>query len=201
MPRKNLIRTHLYPYHVTIRCNNREWFELPINDVWKICLAAFEHANQRHSVKLQAFVLMSNHYHALIWTPLLNLDLFMFEFNSFISKAIRQRTKRINRIFGDRYKWCLVDQQSYYLSVLRYVYQNPLKVGLVQYCHEYIYSTLHSIIHDKEFPIDLYLWEESIELQRDGFFDADFANREKMTKALSRSKFSLPKSSSSRRAI
>lgn len=201
MPRKNLIRTNSYPYHVTIRCNNREWFDLPLNDVWEICLAALKRANQRHPIQLEAFVLMSNHYHVLLWTPQLNLDLFMFEFNSFISRAIRKRTKRINRIFGDRYKWCLVDHENYYLAVLRYIYQNPVKARLVRYCCEYPYSSLNSIVYNKRFPIDLYRCSDSFELQRIGFFERELSKREEITKSLSRSSFLLPKSSTSRRAI
>jgi len=81
MPRKNLIRTNLYPYHVTIRSNNKEWFDLPREIVWKICLRAMVLANQKHPVRIQAFVLMANHYHLLIWTPQCNLDRFMSVFN------------------------------------------------------------------------------------------------------------------------
>ncbi len=156
MPRKNLIRTNLFPYHVTIRSNNKEWFELPREVVWKICLRAMALAHQKHPVRVQAFVLMSNHYHLLIWTPENNLDRFMSVFNYQISRGIRGKTGRINRIFGDRYKWSLVESSAYYHRVLKYIYQNPLRANLVGRCEMYPYSSLNYVVTGREFPVTLY---------------------------------------------
>ena len=156
MPRKNLIRTNLYPYHVTIRSNNKEWFDLPREIVWKICLRAMVLANQKHPVRIQAFVLMANHYHLLIWTPQCNLDRFMNVFNYQISKDIRERTGRINRVFGDRYKWSLVENPNYYHQVLKYIYQNPLRANLVRRCEMYPYSSLYYVMNNLKFPLELY---------------------------------------------
>ena len=152
MPRKNLIRSHLYPYHVTIRCNNKEWFDLPLSEIWQICLEAFAYAISKVYVKIQAFVLMSNHYHLLIWTPDSNLDRFMFFFNYNISKKIRVRTGRINRIFGDRYRWTLVQEESYFNAVLIYIYQNPLRQHLVLKCEDYPFSTLKYFVNNMPLP-------------------------------------------------
>ena len=156
MPRKNLVRTDLYPYHITIRTNNREWFSIPINEVWEICINALKKANEKHPVNIQAFVLMSNHYHLIIWTPNSNVDKFMFECNRIISAAIRKKTKRINRIFGDRYKWSLVNDSYYHDQVLKYVYRNPLKAKIVDKCESYEYSTLYYQINNLKLPFKLF---------------------------------------------
>lgn len=144
MPRRNLIRTSENPYHVTIRCNNKEWFELPLREVWFYSIEAIKVAKAKHPVKIQAFVLMNNHYHLLIWTPNADLDKFMFYFNSKFSHFLRKRTQRINRIFGDRYKWSIIKDERYYCTVLRYIYQNPLRASLVKHCQEYPFSTLNT---------------------------------------------------------
>ncbi len=156
MPRKKLIRTSDYPYHVTIRCNNKEWFDLPLEEVWDICLYAIRHACSIHPIHLQAFVLMSNHYHMLIWTPDENLDKFMFELNRKISSAIRWRTGRINRIFGARYRWSLIQEQRYWVNVLRYIYENPFKEEIVDRCEDYQFSSLYYVVRKKEFSIPLF---------------------------------------------
>lgn len=201
MPRKNLIRTDQFPYHITIRSNNRDWFELPLEEMWDICKQGLKHAHQAHPSKVEAFVLMSNHYHLLIWTPKSDVDRFMYELNSYISKIVRFRTKRINRIFGDRYKWTLVDQQNYYKQVLRYIYQNPLKAGLVIKCELYPYSTLAYIASEQSFEVPIYNESESLRLLKDGYFEKELDKRAIIAKALSRSKFNFPKVNSSRRAI
>ena len=156
MPRKNLIRTNLYPYHVYIRTNNKEWFDLPMAEVWELCLNALKTSQKQHKVQIYCFVLMSNHYHLMIKTPESNLDKFMYSFNSALSKSIRQKTERINRIFGDRYKWSLIRSNQYYLKVLKYIYYNPMKSNLSAQCQDYPFSTLHYIQKQNELKIKLY---------------------------------------------
>ncbi len=143
MPRKSIIRTNEFPYHVYIRTNNKEWFDIPMPRVWHICQKSIKYALNNIQVDIQAFVLMSNHYHLLIWTPNSDIDKFMFYLNSHLSKLIRKENGRVNRIFGDRYKWSLIQDQQYYLTVLRYIYQNPNRKNLTDKCEDYEYSTLY----------------------------------------------------------
>ncbi|MGI4993298.1 transposase [Halobacteriovorax sp. GFR7] len=155
MPRKPIIRTNLCPYHVYIRTNNKEWFDIPMPTVWNYCLKSIKYAQNHHPVEIQAFVLMTNHYHLLIWTPNFDIDRFMFFMNSHLSKLIRRETGRINRIFGDRYKWSIVKDQKYYQTVLRYVYQNPNRKGITQKCQDYEFSTLSYVIKNEDLGFKL----------------------------------------------
>jgi putative transposase len=156
MPRKPLIRNSIYPYHVTARSNNKEWFDLPMKQVWNICLNSIKHANSRHPVDVISFVLMSNHYHLLVKTPDENLDLFMYELNKMISLSMRVKTKRVNKIFGGRYKWCMIQSNRYFANCYRYVYQNPMRANLVDRCEEYPYSTLSYKHSTKKFSVQLF---------------------------------------------
>lgn len=127
MTRPKLIRSEIHPYHITMRTNNKAWFDLPLADVWNICLESFSKAHEKYPVNLISFVLMNNHYHLLMTTPEANIDSFMYEFNKKISNDIRERTNRINKVFGSRYKWCLIQSNKYFSNCYRYVYQNPIR--------------------------------------------------------------------------
>jgi len=142
MPRKKLIRSSIYPYHVTSRSNNKEWFYIPIQDVWGHSYKLLNEGANQFNVQIDAFVLMNNHYHLCIHTPDANIDMFMQFFNKNLGKEISKQAGRINRIFGAPYKWSLIKTDSYYQHVIRYIYQNPLRAGLVQYCRDYPYSDL-----------------------------------------------------------
>jgi len=155
MPRSKLIRTHLYPYHVTIRTNNKEWFDIPLSKVWSFCLDSLKEANEFHPIHLVSFVLMSNHYHMILKTPDSNLDQFMYEFNKRLSLRVRKKSQRINSIFGGRYKWCLIKNQTYLYNCYRYVYQNPLRAGVTTNVANYPYSSLYYLVHGKKFPLML----------------------------------------------
>ncbi|MBF0363771.1 MAG: transposase [Oligoflexia bacterium] len=208
MPRRNLIRTSNYPYHITIRCNNREWFDLPLADVWEICIRNIVKSNKKHPVNIYGFVLMSNHYHLLIDTPNNNIDEFMFELNRNISHDLRILSGRINRIFGDRYKWCIIKDKKHFINVLRYVYRNPKRYDVVKKCEDYIFSSLYYIVN--KIPLAFTPYEPYIG-ELDGFLrwindessekiDGNEDNDAKLQKALSRSFFKYPIKRTSRRS-
>lgn len=156
MPRKPLIRCNSNPYHVTSRANNREWFTLPMDEVWGICLDTFKEANFKHKIELISFVLMSNHYHMMVRTPDANLDLFMYEFNKRLAFKLRDTSTNINHLLGGRYKWCLIKNNHYLYNCYRYVYQNPLRASLASRCEEYPYSTLNCLVYNREFSIPIF---------------------------------------------
>lgn len=156
MPRKNLIRSNNLPYHVTARSNNKEWFTLPMPEMWKVVQDSLREAIEVHRVEVIAFVLMGNHYHMLLLTPEGNLDSFMYELNKRLALKIKTSTGQINRIFDGRYKWCLIQSQHYLINCYKYVYQNPVRAGLVQYCEDYPFSTLRCLIGNVRFSIPIH---------------------------------------------
>lgn len=155
MGRKTLQRVNNFPYHVTIRSNNKEWFDLPMDQIWKICIRSLCRARYKYPVKIEVFVLMGNHYHLLLYTPDADIDKFMHSLNSLLSKEIRSISGRINRIFGDRYKWSIVNCDKYYQNVIRYILQNPVRANIVKHCQDYKYSTLYYQVRNKQLPITL----------------------------------------------
>jgi putative transposase len=143
MPRKNLIRQNLYPYHVTTRTNNKDWFKIPLAHVWDLFLNSLEFAYAKYKVKIHSFVLMSNHYHLLISTPNEDIDLFMMHLNREFSRLIESKSGRINHKFSNRYKWTIIGKESYLYNVSRYIYQNPVSAGICKMCIHYPYSSIH----------------------------------------------------------
>ena len=143
MPRRKLIRQNIFPYHVMSRTNNKDWFKIPIFEVWDICKNALEYSIQKRPITLHSFVLMGNHYHMLITTPDSNIDQFMQKFNLRLSLLISNYSGTINHKFSNRYKWTIVDNKNYLLNVYRYIYQNPVRAGITKLAHHYPYSSLH----------------------------------------------------------
>ena len=155
MPRTNIIRTNEFPYHVTSRANNHDWFNLHMDDAWRIALRALKYAYEKYPVKVHAFVLMNNHYHLLLTTPNSDIDLFMQAFNKRFSDYLKIETKYVNRMFGGPYKWTLVKDNLYLYNVYRYLYQNPVRARLCLSCEDYKYSTLQCYTQGAYFPIKI----------------------------------------------
>lgn len=143
MPRKKLLLQNLFPYGVTARSNNRDWFDIPMQDCWRIFEDEIAQTAQRYNIKTHAFVLMSNHFHWLVTTPDENLSEAMRYFMTQTSRRLARASGRINRIYGARYKWTLIASPGYFANTVRYFYQNPLRAGICMSVDEYPWSTHH----------------------------------------------------------
>lgn len=153
MPRPLLIRSEIHPYHIATRCLNKDFFPLPLKEVWEIMLGGLMRAHLEQGLAIHGFVLMGNHFHLLCHTPKGNLDQVMQAFLRQTSLLITRRAEKINGLWEGRYKWSLIDSQAHYYQVYRYIFQNPLRVGLVTRVEDYPYSTLR-----QEPPFPLHSW-------------------------------------------
>lgn len=142
MPRPLLVRSETHPYHVTSRCNNKEFFPIPLQNVWDIMMKELKKEVDENELCIHAFVLMSNHFHLLCHTPKANLDQIMQRFLRSSSIKINGQGNTINHLWGGRYKWTLIDSEIYYFHVYRYIYQNPLRAKVCNRVEDYQYSTL-----------------------------------------------------------
>jgi REP element-mobilizing transposase RayT len=144
MPRQNLIRSSVFPYHVVNRLNNREWFTLPMEQVWRVFSGACWEISLLTDARIHAFVLMSNHYHLMLSTPGPDLGEVMQRFACSITRIYNLISGREGHLFNGRYRWSLIGTSRYYAHALKYVYRNPVKAGIVDQVEEYPFSTLYA---------------------------------------------------------
>jgi hypothetical protein len=82
-------------------------------------------------VKLYSYVLMSNHFHLLVETPLGNLSEFMRHFNISYTGYFNHRHQRAGHVYQGRYKSILVDKEAYLTLLSRYIHLNPIRTRLL----------------------------------------------------------------------
>ena len=114
-------------YHITCRGNDRKNIFGDNLDRKKL-LEIFVHSLMVYKVKLFSYVLMDNHFHLLVETPLGNLSEFMRQFNITYTGYYNRRHKRIGHLYQGRYKSILVDKEAYLSVLSRYIHLNPVKV-------------------------------------------------------------------------
>jgi putative transposase len=144
------------PYHVTTKTPNSEWFSQPIDKVWFYCQAALKEAHSSCSIEMISFVLMSNHYHLIVRASKRDLDLFVIEFNKILSRKFKIETEKMDQFISSSYKASLILSLRYLNNCYKYVYQNPVRAGIVSNCEEYPYSTLHSIVEGQNFSVPIF---------------------------------------------
>lgn len=118
-------------YHVTSRGDRRE----PIfedDEDRRIWLALLGEALDRFDGTAYAYCLMGNHYHAVLQTHRPNLSRLMRHLNGVYTQRYNQRHSKVGHLFQGRFKAVLVDQDSYFLEVCRYVDLNPVRAKMVR---------------------------------------------------------------------
>lgn len=146
MPRARAILQSEYPYSITARCINREWFNIPMDDVWEIFCEELSRANSEYDLMIHSFILMSNHYHLIASTPQANISECMQQFMHKTSRKLTHSGNRINQTYAGRHYKCILDNPNYYLNAYKYNYRNPVTAGICKDVLDYKYSTLHSTV-------------------------------------------------------
>ncbi len=114
-------------YHVTCRGNERQAIFKDDADR-RSFLQILTQSLNIYTVKLHTYVLMINHFHLLIETPLGNLSEFMRKFNITYTSYYNRRHKRIGHLYQGRYKSILVDKNEYLSVLSRYIHLNPVRI-------------------------------------------------------------------------
>lgn len=99
---------------------------------------------QNFGIQTHAFVMMGNHFHLLCHTPKANLDLAMHSFQRNVAVRMLTLSERQNHLWGGRYRWSLIMNQGYYYQAYRYIFQNPVRAGIVNRVEDYPFSTLRA---------------------------------------------------------
>lgn len=91
--------------------------------------------------ELYAYCLMGNHVHLLIKEGIEEISAIMKRIGTSYVYWYNWQYNRKGHLFQDRFKSEAVEKDSYLLTVLRYIHQNPVKAGLSQTAREYEWSS------------------------------------------------------------
>lgn len=155
MPRKIIPLSETDPYHITARCINKQWFDIPMNEVWSIMEDYLWILNKGFGIEIFSFVLMSNHFHMIVRQPQMNLSESMQYFMRETSRTIGGRAGRINQTYGSRFFRSRIGNLRYFHCAYKYVYRNPVEARLCLRPEDYPYSTLPGLIGKTRISIPL----------------------------------------------
>jgi putative transposase len=119
-------------FHITMRCNNRE-FRLLRLDCRKVFLFALQRCREKFGFKLYGLCVMSNHVHYLL-EPLAPEDLprIMHWLNWYTAMCFNRMLNRTGHFWEKRYH-CTgfpVGDHRRALNTLRYIHGNPKAAGM-----------------------------------------------------------------------
>lgn len=126
-------------YHVTARGNRKANIFLDERDylVWHDLVAR---TADRFGCICHAYCQMPNHFH-LLETPLPNLSEGMHFLNCVYSQSFNLRHGLTGHVFQGRYHSVLLEEESHFLELARYITLNPVRAGLVNAAADWRWSS------------------------------------------------------------
>jgi putative transposase len=140
-------------HHIIQGGNNRDACFFDEKD-YAFYLQQLQISAEQFGVAIHAFVLMTNHVHLLV-TPS-NADAcgkMMQSLGRKYVQYINLTYRRTGTLWEGRYKSTLVDTESYFLTVSRYIELNPVRAKMVTSPNEYIWSSYRGNAMGKEIQL------------------------------------------------
>jgi len=135
-------------YHITSRGDNRKNIFISNYDFEKF-LEYLLLAKDKYKFNLYAYCLMPNHYHLFLETLQPNLSKIMQYINTAYTVYYNKKRNKTGHLFQGRFKSLLVDEDSYFLKLTRYIHLNPVKAKIVDLPQEYKWSSFKGYIKPK----------------------------------------------------
>ena len=92
---------------------------------------------------------MGNHYHLFFETTQPNLSAIMHFINTAYTTYYNIKRQRCGHLFQGRYKSILVDADTYFLELTRYIHLNPVKAKIATTPLEYQWSSYKGYLSKK----------------------------------------------------
>ena len=166
MPRQARKKSKTGIYHVMLRGINQQQIFEEHEDYEKF-LQLLKDCKVISEYKLFAYCLMGNHIHLLIKEDKEPIEQVVKRIATRFVYWYNIKYQRIGHLFQDRFKSECVEDDKYFLTVIRYIHQNPIKAGLCTKNEQYKYSSYKEYVSepniiDADFAFDVFTKEEFI---------------------------------------
>jgi REP element-mobilizing transposase RayT len=117
-------------YHIILRGINRQSIFEDDEDRLTL-LASLKRYKEISQCRIFAYCLMDNHVHILLQEIKEPIGMIIQRISSSYVMWYNRKHERCGHLFQERFKSEAVETDSYFLTVLRYIHQNPIKAKIV----------------------------------------------------------------------
>jgi len=146
MPRQARKQSKSGIYHIMLRGIDRQMIFEDAED-YAHFLDIIKKCYQECNFTLYAYCLMGNHVHLLMKDQTDNLETIFKKIGARYVYYYNVKYQRVGHLFQDRFKSEPVEDDAYFLTVLRYIHQNPVKAKLCARAEDYPYSSFAEYLH------------------------------------------------------
>lgn len=156
---RRLSRTGLY--HIIFRGISRQNIFEEEKDYEKLKEILMQ-VKKEMCFEIYAYCFMTNHVHLFIKERNMGeISKIMTKILSHFATWFNIKYDRSGALFSNRYKSEPIEDERYYISLIRYIHQNPVKAGIVNKIENYPYSSYHSYLKEDNF-VDTYMLSDML---------------------------------------
>lgn len=148
MPRQARKKSGTGIYHIMLRGINQQQIFEDSEDYEKF-LQVLKDCKAISEYKIFAYCLMGNHIHLLLQEIKEPIEQIMKRISTRFVYWYNIKYQRAGHLFQDRFKSEAVEDDSYFLTVLRYIHRNPVKAKICKKVEQYEYSSLNEFFSQK----------------------------------------------------
>ena len=152
MPRQARKKSKTGIYHIMVRGTNRQTIFEDDEDYEKF-IDTIRKVKEKSGFKIYGYCLMGNHVHLLLHEGNESISLSMQRICSSFVYWYNWKYDRYGHLLQERFKSEVVESESYLITVLRYIHQNPIKAGIIDSIEGYRWSSYREYL-EKENIID-----------------------------------------------
>lgn len=146
MPRKPRTQAPKSIYHVLSRGNNKEMIFKADSDKYYF-LNKLVIAKKKFKFDLYCYAIMPNHFHLLIRpSEKASLSNIMKSLLVSYSNHYNYKYCRVGHVFQDRFKSFICLQNTYLVTLISYIHQNPKRAGLVKNSSDYQFTSINAYL-------------------------------------------------------
>ena len=136
-------------YHIVFRgINKQHIFEESVD--YNKMKSILKEIKEEMKFEIYVYCFMTNHVHILLKESKRgDISLIMKRLLTKYARYYNRKYKRSGALIANRYKSQPVDVDEYFLAVVRYIHQNPVKAKMVNKIEEYSWSSYCEYLFDK----------------------------------------------------
>lgn len=142
MPRQARERSKSGIYHLMLRGINKQNIFEDNEDRQKF-IETLEYYQNNNKYIVYGYCLMDNHIHLLIKENEESISQTIKRISSSYVYWYNQKYERCGHLFQERFKSEIVETDAYFIVVLRYIHQNPMKAEIARDIKKYLWSSYH----------------------------------------------------------
>jgi putative transposase len=147
-------------YHVMIRGNERREIFIDDEDRFRFVETMKRYKSEK-KFEMYAYCLMNNHVHILLNEKDKSISEIMKSINTSYAMYFNKKYNRIGYLFQNRFKSESIKDDSYFVNVIRYIHNNPVKAGIIRHISDYQWSSYNEYLSSK---VDIKLIDTAVAL-------------------------------------